>query len=357
MNARHVLMAPDYRKGNPYQSLLCKSLEDRKWQVAVAHFPNGLFALTRLVRQHPGTKVLHLHWLVTVIKQVAWSKNTLLFRIKLWLLVLDIYLVRLMGCKVVWTIHNKLAHEQLNAEKELTVRRAISKAVSRVVLHSEQALQTINQLYQRDLTSKTSVIFHGSYIGVYPEPSTGVGELRAKLNLPEDARVVCHIGIMRPYKGIEKLINAFKQLEETTDLHLLIAGKPADEKYRQQLEALIGQHPRIHCHFAFLSDQQMIDYLHLSDLVCLPFSDTLTSGSALLAMSCGKALLLSESAKVFGCVPNAGAHYFDNEQALLDALTASDKQQLQQMGAANLAQAQQMTWQRVAELTEHAYLN
>jgi beta-1,4-mannosyltransferase len=48
----------------------------------------------------------------------------------------------------------------------------------------------------------------------------------------------------------------------------------------------------------------------------LPFTDSLTSGSAILAMSSNKALLLPEKARVFGCVPEEGVRYFQSTKHL-----------------------------------------
>ncbi|MFT6903296.1 MAG: beta-1,4-mannosyltransferase [Colwellia sp.] len=48
----------------------------------------------------------------------------------------------------------------------------------------------------------------------------------------------------------------------------------------------------------------------------MPFTDPLTSGSAILAMSSNKALLLPEKARVFGCVPEEGVRYFQSTKHL-----------------------------------------
>jgi glycosyltransferase involved in cell wall biosynthesis len=356
---KQVLQMPDYRKGNPYQILLQQTLEKEGFSCSFSHFSYSLFPLlhARLHarRQHKHIDVIHIHWIVDIIKRISWSKNPIMFYLKCILMMVDCWMVRLSGVKVIWTIHNKLAHEQLDPKREIFIRKTMARAVSRIIIHSKEALRAINILYDMDLTSKTSIIFHGNYIGVYPEPSANQSNLRKAQSLDEKDIIVGHVGMLRPYKGIETLIQAFKKISNNRSIKLLIAGKPADEDYKLKLENLIDHHPNITCDFSFLSEQTLTDYLAISDVVCLPFSDTLTSGSTLLAMSSGKALVLPTTAKIFGCVPEEGVIYFDNQQELENILLSTEIEALKNMGKQNRNKAEVMSWEAVGKLTQLAY--
>ena len=120
---------------------------------------------------------------------------------------------------------------------------------------------------------------------------------------------------------------------------------------------LIGRRiiQKIKFKFGYVEDQDLIDYLCASDLVVLPFSDTLTSGSTILAMTCGRALILPETAKVLGCVPNEGALYFNKLEELVYTLKNIQDYNLRQMGEVNAIHAARMSWGRVGKLTLDVY--
>lgn len=354
MKNKNVLFVPDFREGNPYQELLAESLKKEHISVEYAQFPNQLFPLFALSRKHKNMNVIHIHWIVELIKRTQWSNNKITFYIKALLIMVDCYLTRLFGNKVIWTIHNKMAHEQLDSSKELIVRRCLAKSVSSIIVHSKEALLALNKLYEFDLSSKTDVIFHGNYIDNYPLPSADKKTLRENKKISSEQLIISYIGMIKPYKGVEKLINAYKASKLNNSI-LLLSGSIASKEYKNELNSLIGQDPNIRTNFTFLSDQELIDSIALSNYICLPFSDTLTSGSTILAMSQEKALILPSTAKVFGCVPDKGVKYFNSDEELAGLLSNLDNMESEEMGAINLLQAKNMSWDKVAELTKNAY--
>ena len=81
------------------------------------------------------------------------------------------------------------------------------------------------------------IVPHGHYLGYYPN-TVSRGEARAALSLPADAFVFVCLGLLRPYKGLEELLPAFRSLPER-DLVLLLAGKPGSKNYLSALQALV----------------------------------------------------------------------------------------------------------------------
>lgn len=354
MKNKTVVFVPDFSEGNPYQNLLSEHLAEQQHHVEFTQYPHTLFPLFALAKQHNKPDILHVHWVTELIKRTQWSSNKLIFLLKCLLTMVDCWLTRLNGTKVIWTIHNKVAHEQLDTPKELFFRRCFARSVSKIIVHSEEALAILTKLYGLNLKKKANVIFHGNYLNVYPEPSEKTTTLKASLNLPVNAPVISYVGMIKPYKGVETLIKAFIQADNA-NAYLLLSGKVSSKTYEAELNQLINHHPRIFTQFQFLSDQALIDRLAVSDYVCLPFSDTLTSGSTILAMSQQKALILPNAAKVFGCVPEKGVNYFDNADELINIINTLNQEQAKSMGHINLQKAQAMSWQTVADLTVQAY--
>jgi beta-1,4-mannosyltransferase len=195
---------------------------------------------------------------------------------------------------------------------------------------------------------------HGSYANIYPKKNIEKSELRDKLDIPDTAMLVGYFGQIRSYKGVESLIKSINELTERPDIYLFLAGLVRPEEYTETLLHLIkSKNIQLKCEY--LSDQNLVNYINMTDVICLPFADSLTSGSTILAMSFGKALLLPEKAKIFGCVPEQGVKYFQSQAHLEQMIEKLDINELELMGLANFTKAKQMTWNVMAQKTIAVY--
>jgi len=271
------------------------------------------------------------------------------------ILIRDIKFIQKKGVKVVWTIHNKLVHQKTDKYREILIRRKLAQSVDTIILHSEPALIEVSELYGIDLSQKAKVIFHGNYEGCYPPPSKPRDVLRDEYGVSINQVLALYFGSIRPYKGVDKLIDAYLLMAEKKTIKIIIAGGVPDKDYQQKLESKLLKAKQVKCYFEFISEQHLSDLLCAADLVVIPFVDTLTSGSTLLAMTAGKALFLPYNATVFGCVPENGAVYFNSVQQLSYELGNVDLKKLMEMGSINRKKAANMEWKRVAELTHDAY--
>ena len=351
-----VVMAPDWRKDNPYLELLAKSLADQGASIGFADMPVGLFALTRLRSSKPDIRVLHLHWVNGLIDPVLWSPHEWIRHIKLALLVADVICTRTLGTRIVWTIHNVVAHESATPEAELSVRATLARWVSHTIVHSPSALAAIRSLYGSDSlpSAKTTVIRHGNYFGCYPPNAKSTAQLRSDWGLNSSHIIVLFFGNVRPYKGIERLLAALR-MTTRDDLRVVVAGKPMSEAMRMTLEHFANNDPRVLLALQFIPDSDVAAYFEIADVVAIPFERTLTSGSAVLAMTQGKAMILPEDARILDLGGDESALYFRDNDDLARTLSALQKQPLEQMGARNRRDAERFDWQRVGELTLSCY--
>ena len=105
------------------------------------------------------------------------------------------------------------------------------------------------------------------------------------LNLGQEKYVFAFFGGIRPNKGLEELIQAFIRIRNE-NTHLVIAGAiDRQESYAKSLLKTADNNPRIHFYFKRIPDKEVQVFINASDVVVLPFSKILTSGSAHLAMS------------------------------------------------------------------------
>ncbi|ARA92988.1 hypothetical protein AWN76_007335 [Rhodothermaceae bacterium RA] len=122
-------------------------------------------------------------------------------------------------------------------------------------------------------------------------PAAPTAEARKRLGLPVADTVLLHVGFIRPYKNVPHLIRTFRRLPES-GMRLLIGGQPATAALRAEIEAAARGDARIALDLGFLPAEQLTDYVAAADLVVLPYAEILNSGTALLALSLNRPVLV-----------------------------------------------------------------
>jgi len=112
-------------------------------------------------------------------------------------------------------------------------------------------------------------------------------------------KVVLFFGLLRPYKGLDVLLDAWRGIE---DAELWIAGMP-----RMDISALRASAPAsVRFVPRFITDEQLPPYFRRADLIVLPYREIEQSGVLFTALAFGKPLLLSDVGG-FGEIAAAGA--------------------------------------------------
>jgi len=230
----------------------------------------------------------------------------------------------LSAVKKVWTVHNLYHHDRGPTAYERGVVRQVVRHCDGLTFHSHAALDRFAAEFDISGTAK-AVIPHGHYIDAYPS-STTRKEARALLGISEEARVVLFFGRLRPYKGIEDLIDAFASVRSEEDV-LIVAGLPfpnypAEELQKQAMQAGIHRfifEPR------HVKDVELQEFFHACDVVALPFRSVLNSGSAVLAMSFGCPIVAPEVGSLPEVVPARAYYGYEprHRSGLRDALDAA----------------------------------
>jgi glycosyltransferase involved in cell wall biosynthesis len=348
-----VLMMPDYRQDNPYQRLLTEALESNGAEVA---FPSGyrrVFPFFRAVMTQPKrVDILHLHWLEPYMR----GANTLTHFFYAVRILIDVFLVRLSGTRIVWTIHNQLEHEARSPRLELWVRKVLARLSDRLILHNQIVLQSITQQYQISST-KAVVIPHGHYRDSYQKPieQTVAREL---LNLPQQGRIYLSLGMLRPYKGIENLLESWQANQDClTESTLLIVGQPMNPEYGQQLAALVAETKNVLLYPSFVEDDRIHLFFSAADVVVLPYKNILTSGSVILAMSFGKPVIAPKRGSIPEVLGNANALLYESDapDPLSQALQKSVHCDLQRLSQQTVEACHLLNWEQIGEKTVQVY--
>lgn len=231
--------------------------------------------------------IVHIHWPERHLARP--SAITAFLYTLIELLLLDI--ARLRGAKVVWTAHNIHAHEQLHPRLESWCWRASLKRIDAFISFSHAGRDIVHETHPQTRDLPSYVIRDGHFRGAYPNHISR-RQARSELQLPETASVALFLGAVRPYKNVPALARAFRELQGD-DLRLVIAGRSVDAELAAEIENACGDDSRINYMNHFIPVDLVQQYMNAADLVVLPYMDILNSGSALLALSFHKPILVS----------------------------------------------------------------
>jgi beta-1,4-mannosyltransferase len=264
---------------NPYTWLLYSHLASLGARVEEFSVPRAL---------RGGYDILHVHWPEKALAAASWVEG--LAGALAALITLDA--ARAHGARVVWTAHNAQPHEARHPRLERWFWRAFIRRVDAVIHLSAAGRQTVEAAFPALADRPSAVIPHGHYRGSYPDTVSG-GEARAALGVPAGAPVAAFIGMVRPYKNVPHLIRTVRALRaEGRELELLVAGAPQSAAMAEEVRAAAEGDPHVHLALEHVADEAVQRYLRAADLVVLPFRDITNSGSALLALSFDRPVLV-----------------------------------------------------------------
>lgn len=326
-----IVVAPDWREGNPYLTMLEESAKksDPTLNFCYANFDGGLFSLLKLGIKYWDADVIHLHWVTDLTAPIAWSGSDRVAKIKAWLLGLQATALRLLGIRLLWTVHNLVSHESLNVKREKVARHRLAISVNRIVLHSHSALELVRRELCLPLSIRAEVLPHGNYEGQYPAASYDLRALDQRLIKDTNSIKLLFFGAVRPYKGLEILIDALKEVRRP-DLQILIAGSASDPRLAKQLVAYADTDSRVVLALRRVDEHQVFSIFAWADAVLIPFDRTLTSGSVVLAFTCGRPVISSTRAKVLDLI-NTNNGYLFSDGELANVMTHLKKSTLLKM--------------------------
>jgi len=260
---------------NPYNSLLYAQIQARGQRVHEFSW--------RRVGQLQLPDVLHVHWPERQILSPGWRPRKLaefaLFRFYSWAM-------RLRGGRIVWTAHNAFPHDKPRNRLNMFLWQRFLARLDGVIYLSEESKRQIEAEFPVLHHKRSVVIQHGDYLEWLSAMNERVERnrlSRESLGIPRDAKVILSFGLIRPYKGIDLLVEQFKLLDD--DTHLIIAGFTSRPELREKIEQSARGRPNIHLLLRWAEGEELAALLGLSDMVVLPYRTITNSGAALLALS------------------------------------------------------------------------
>jgi len=346
MKALHF---PDYSHANAYQKLYFDAIREEGVEVIGLPEPEGKKIIENIKKHRPD--VLHIHWIHPYIRGVSFPvafrncKNFLR----------QIKYAKKHNIKVVWTIHNLFDHEGKYKKLELYTRRSLASIVDKILPLSNVAKELVFKHYKIKTPGKVQVIPHGHYIDYYPNHVTKK-EAREKLKISDNQPVFLFFGMIRPYKGIERLIEVAKSPQFSG--RFIIAGKALKNEYLKELKEKCTNLSNINFYTGYVDDNDIQTYMNAADYVVFPFRNILSSGSVILAMSFKKPVIAPEMGALPEILPEEGVLFFDGSDEMLEKtlIMASKSIPSESKGISNFEAAQRLDWNHIAISTKKAYL-
>lgn len=225
--------------------------------------------------------------------------------------VLFLYIMKLSGKRIVYTLHNKKPHDFKNKYSSKLMHKLL-KISDSIVIHSKISRDVIQENFQDVNLKKVKYIPHPNYIDSYPREKE-----YENFRKREDQFVVAFIGQIRPYKNVEVILNVANKLSEKSEIIFLICGKCINEEYKEQLiKNISGNNVRID--FRFIEDGELNSLMQNIDTIILPYSTetALNSAAIILGMSFGKSIISTNVGTIqdFNDLPGLSSYDYTEDQ-------------------------------------------
>lgn len=219
--------------------------------------------------------------------------------------------------KVIVLMDNLIPHENRFADQWLN--KFFIGSIDGVITMSKKVFDDLN-LFDK---------YKSKILGVHPlYDHFGQTESRelalSKLHLDAEYHYVLFFGIIRKYKGLDILLDAFadKRLK-ASKIRLIVAGEFYDEEkmYVNIIEQhQIGQQVILANHF--IPDDEVAHYFCASDLVVQPYRNATQSGVTQIAYHFEKPMVVTDVGGLSEIVPNNKVGYVvrPNAQEVADAI-------------------------------------
>jgi len=238
------------------------------------------------------------------------------------------------------------------SRRDLAAARGIFGRMDAVIAHSEHGAARLREAVGID-PDRVRVIPHGAfdYLTRLPREKPLAPELEGA-----EGPVILFFGLLRPYKGIDTLLEAFR---EVRGAELWIVGNPRmdPEPLRRLAERASG---RVRFLTRFVEDAEIPAIFRRADVVVLPYRDAEHSGVVYTALAFGRPLVLSDVGGFSEVAAEGAARLVPPEDetalaATLEELIADEGAREELAAAARRAAAGPYSWDMIAGQTLDLY--
>lgn len=274
-----------------FDELFCRAFIEQSHQCEIVsyslQYPNFLFpGSTQYDTSGIAPKGLIIHTLINSINPFSWFKTARFIKkqkpdfvvFRFWIPFMGPALgtiarrLRKNGIKVLAITDNVVPHE----------KRPGDEAFAKYFINGCDGFVTMSKAVMNDLerftnTNHKKFLRHPLYTSFGDKLDKQIA--RKQLGLNTDDKIVLFFGLIRKYKGLDMLLDAFNELKQDKSIKLVIAGEFYEDKQpyldaieRYQIQGQVILHDR------FIANEDVKLYFSAADLVALPYRSATQSG-------------------------------------------------------------------------------
>ena len=256
----YPLSSRDERLGlfNPYIDDLIASL-DNDFNFVNKNKPSNKGILD-ILKYLPKLHFIHFNW----IEKIHTNRFGALQYNFMFLL---IPIFRLMGIKIIWTMHNKLSHGVKDDPKTMAIFKLMLRKSHLILTHASAGID-YGETLVKGVKNKIVYLPHPIKDRRLPSPS-------------EKKYDVLIWGTISPYKGIDQFLDLLKEKDQLERFRILIVGKASDSNYFAKLQEF--KSAMIDIRDEFIMDKDLAEMISQSNTVLFTYSkDSILSSGVLM---------------------------------------------------------------------------
>jgi glycosyltransferase involved in cell wall biosynthesis len=341
---------PPFLEANPYRKLLYERLGERGFRLV----PTPRLRVSWLWTERRTVGFLHFHWAEGYWRHDRGPSRLRrpLSYVRMCLLLWRLVTARVLGYRIVWTIHQIYPHEPGNSQLDRRGAILLARMSHLRVAHDAATAEAA----RRELglgPGSVEIVPHGSYIGVYPAGRSR-HRVRAELGIGQEEFIFLCLGNLRPYKRLGLLLTAFLATSPRAAA-LIVAGEVSSVQEGERVLSAATDDPRVRPMLGRVDDDRVTELFEASDVAVLPRSDGGTSGALILALSMGVPVIAARTPVSEGLTRGGRAGWLfepgdvGSLRAALEEAAASNPVLLAEKGAVGLDQARLLSWTEIGE--------
>ncbi len=237
----------------------------------IEYIINLLYWTVKFIFKPP--EIVHIQWfkLVRSVPFEIWFSKILLRR----------------KIKLVYTVHNVLP---MTGKKHPDVYRKIYSMMNLLICHTKDVKNTLVENFGIS-SEKIHIIPHGPFFHDFPRKPPHIAK---KIIGIKDKVIVLFFGGMRPYKGVEFLLETWKKVLASTDDAVLILAGSGNSNYIKKIKKSISKlelDDEIIQKFQFIDNEELPIYHQAADILVYPYSEIYQSGAFMTGITFGKAII------------------------------------------------------------------
>lgn len=239
-----------------------------------------------LIKNLSGYDAIYMNWFENIDGGAFYMPILRFLRRKV-----QLFRIRKAGLKVIFCKHNRFPHNPRYKRLSRNLYLDICKLADVIVAFNDDAEKELKDIFpEEDFSEKLSIIPPVNYIGEYaPKEDSKIYRLLKPFS---QKMVIGFLGRIQPYKNVELVIKAAKELKDC-EIAFFIAGEPFSKEYKDKLEKMTLDCKNIVTIFERISDEEIYPALDVMDILLLPYDteSASNSGAGRLAFSYGKTVI------------------------------------------------------------------